>query len=58
VTCAHWEKREAMAELGYVPSAAIGYCALLKKFTEAKHGRECPAYAPPAAQANKTNDEH
>jgi hypothetical protein len=43
--CEHWEKRDAKQELGYVPSAAIGYCPLFNKFTEAAHGIHCTAYS-------------
>lgn len=44
--CEHWEKRDAMQELGYVPSAAIGYCPIFSKLTEATHGIRCTAYSP------------
>lgn len=44
--CEHWELRDAMHELGYVPSAAIGYCPLFSKLTEATHGIHCTAYSP------------
>jgi hypothetical protein len=46
--CEHWEPRDAMRELGYVPSAAIGYCPLFAKLTEATHGINCTAYSPNA----------
>ena len=44
--CEHWEPRDAMRELGYVPSAAIGYCPIFSKLTEATHGIHCTAYSP------------
>jgi hypothetical protein len=46
MNCNHWKKRDAMQELGYVPIAAIGYCPLFNKFTEATHGIHCTAYSP------------
>lgn len=49
MNCEHWDKRDAMQELGYVPSAAIGYCPLFNKFTEATHGIHCTAYSPNAS---------
>ena len=46
--CSHWEPRDAMQEPGYVPSAAIGYCPIFDKLTEARHGIHCTAFSPNA----------
>ena len=47
--CEHWEPRNAMQELGYVPSAAIGYCPVFDKLTEARHGIHCTTFSPNVA---------
>ena len=46
--CEHWELRDSMQELGYVPSSAIGYCPIFDKLTDARYGIHCTAFSPNA----------